>query len=822
MADREQPAMRREDIDAAFDAAMDRPEQTRAQWLAQTYGDRPDVLRKVLELVSREQAGRALFDDLEIQRGVLLGALLGVGESDDPDPRIGRDYGPWRVVAHIGSGGLAEVYEVQRADGRYEQRAAIKILRSGILGHHARALFLRERRLLANLDHPGIVRIIDGGETITGSPWLVMELAEGVPIDRYFAENKLDLTARLAMLAKVADIMSVAHASLVVHGDLKADHVLINDRGDLRLLDFGIAQALDEQGIGGATEGFSPDYASPEQVEGKSLTVASDIYQLGKIASQVTTGMPGDRALGAVIAKATSTTPQDRYPSMAGLVADLRAIVADRPVSALPDSRWQALRRTVRHNRLAAILAVAALAGSIGWATTATLSSARIARERGVAIAAADRERRGKEVLLELFRRADLLEADSLGLEPVAAAEMLDETLASARKSLVDDPAMLADLLNWTARAHLRAGQPEQARKLAEEELALLAGSDLRASLREGAARAFFAHILVGAGEAEMADHNADAALKILDANDRADPLALDLLVSAAWSKEGDWLAQERLFRRALAQAESLGNPKAEIEIRDGLARSLAGAGKTDEARSHVERSLELVRRYYGEKHPRMALPLSDLGRIEERAGNPVASATAHRKALEISVAAFGEGHASTLAHRNNLAIALMAAGEAEAAIGEYRRLVAILPKGLRRGEVAQNLGVALVQVGDFSGAEQALAIAEAASRANLPANHPRRAFPALTRSEMRIAQHRWSDAETDARFALAHLEKTLPAGHYATETARCRIGIALLGAGKEAQAADYIRPAIKALEKAGASVPERNVVPCRNAANRL
>ena len=144
------------------------------------------------------------------------------------------------------------------------------------------------------------------------------------------------------------------------------------------------------------------------------------------------------------------------------------------------------------------------------------------------------------------------------------------------------------------------------------------------------------------------------------------------------------------------------------------------------------------------------------------------------------------------------------------------------MPEGLGKGDVSQNLAVALVQVGDYARADEYLKTSAAAFARHLPSAHPRQAFPGLTRSEMRLAQGRFREAEADARAALAHLEKALPKGHYATETARCRIGIALLGGGKPAAAADYIRPALKALEAGASSVPARYIEPCRDAAAKL
>lgn len=812
----------REQIETLFDAALELSAPRREAWLESRLADQPAVRDEVKRLLRAEAASHRLFADLEGQRFAILGEVLPDGEAGLGDPRINARYGPWRIEQHIGTGGVGEVYQVCRDDGRYDQRAALKILRPGILGEHARSLFLRERRLLANLDVSGVVRIIDGGETRTGAPWLVMELAEGTPIDQHCAGHHLPLPQRLALLAETADVLNAAHARLVIHGDIKPEHVLIDARDKPRLLDFGIAQALDEQGLGRSAEGFSPRLASPEQTRGESLTTASDIYQMGRLIDLVVAGQPQDTALRALIAKATAPAPTDRYASMAGLAADLRALIADRPLAAMPDRPLQALQRLVRHNRLAAGLAAVVLLGSAGWGVTATLASARIEKERTLALAAADRERRGKDMLLQLFRRADILEADSLGMEPVAAAAMLDEVLDGARKSLADDPALLADLVNWAARAHLRANNPERVLALAEEELTLVGRAGLRGTLREGAAKAFHAHILARLGQREQAEQQSSAALALLDKADSADPRALDLLISLAWAAEGDWVRQKSLFQRAAQAAGPGAGPSIRIELHSGLGRALTGLGELAEGRKQIDQAVKVASAAFGERHPRVALPLSDLGRLEERAGNYQAAIGLHRRALDISVGAFGATHPSSLAHRNNLALAMLSAGQADAAIAELETLLTLRPDSLERGETAQNLAAALVQRGRFARADQVLAIAEASFAAHLAPGHPRRAFPALTRAEMRLAQRRFKDAEQAARSAFDHLSKALPPGHFAAETARCRIGQALIGQGRKAAARPFVETALASLAKPGSGAPARLVEPCRSAARLL
>ncbi|WP_086608664.1 serine/threonine-protein kinase [Erythrobacter donghaensis] len=820
-------------LDRAFDRMLDIAENEREAWLADIAREQPELAERLTVLATRERSSADLFARLGGQRLDILDQLVPETGDITPDPRIGSRYGPWLVEQHIGSGGLAEVYRVARADGRYEQQAAMKILRSGLLGGHARALFARERRLLANLDHPGIVRIIDGGETASGAPWLVMELAQGVPIDRYCEECRLPLSDRLALMVQAAEAVQAAHGRLVLHGDIKPDHIIVQGDGTVRLLDFGIAQALDENGIGRPGDGFTPRSASPEQQQAAQLTVASDVFQLGMVLKDLSLLAHGGRGLApelsAVIAAATAPDPAARYATAGALANDLRAVIADRAPMVRPDAPIPALLRMARHHKLVAALALMVVTGAAGWGITASLSAAAIDRQRSLAVAAADREKRGKDALLTLFRRADLLEADSLGIKPEASMAMLDSALADARARLGDDPAMLAELTGWAARGHERAGDLPGALKLAREAERLAAGVARKSrpgGLDHAAARAYLGHMLANSGQAKA---GADlVARSLADAKTAApdDPLLLDLLLSAAWTHEGEWQVQLPLFRRALEAAVAQRNVAGEIEARSGLGRALSNLGQVEEARRELVAGLDLTRKRFGPGHPRLALPLSDLGRMETLAGNPAKAVDWHRQALALSEKALGRDHASTRAHRNNLAIALEASGDRAGASAELARLLSAIPdnpeNALSRAEVAQNLAALLVKQGRYRDAEAPLALAQRTFADLLPAQNPRRAFPSLTRAQMRLAQSRWQDAAADAKGALAHLSATLPKGHFAIETARCRLGMALIGQGRHAEGGPLVRDALATMRAAQSPVPAEYLAPCAKAATRL
>jgi serine/threonine protein kinase len=303
--------------------------------------------------------------------------------------------GPFRLVRVLGSGGMGAVYLGERRDGEIEQKAAIKLLRADADRPAWRERFLRERQLLAYLNHPSIARLLDAGHTDDGRPYLVMEYVDGVAIDDYAAQ--LDLHGRLRLFLLVCDAVSHAHRHLIIHRDLKPSNILVDSSGQPKLLDFGIAKLLaataDETGT--VERLLTPSYASPEQLRGDVQTVATDIYSLGAVLHKLLTGHPprelfsraqpqkhamaGEdagtvpvcntnlaRDLEHILRKTLRCQPKERYASVDALADDVRAYLDSRPVQARSGNTWYRARKFFRRHRVG-VAAAAAAAASL-WA----------------------------------------------------------------------------------------------------------------------------------------------------------------------------------------------------------------------------------------------------------------------------------------------------------------------------------------------------------------------------------------------------------------------------------------------------------------------
>jgi non-specific serine/threonine protein kinase/serine/threonine-protein kinase len=391
-----------------------------------------ELFDAVIEL-SPEQR-RAVLDatDIDAEVRARVEALLIAHDGADADflhrPAVelaalsslhqGRRIGAYELAAELGRGGMGVVFKASRADDTYRKAVAIKLVSSPLASEDLVRRFRRERQILAELEHPYIARLLDGGATDEGLPYLVMEFVDGIRIDEYCRRQNLSIRARLELFTKVCDAVQYAHANLIVHRDLKPQNILVASDGTPRLLDFGVATLLADDGAASASAtrtnaaGLTPQYASPEQVRGERVTTATDVYSLGVVLYEVLAGakpyelsgtsladtyhlvverdpqrpsavagvnaraLRGD--LDTIVMTAMHKEPARRYPSVASLAADISRHLHGRPVSARGDSFVYLTAKFVRRNRAAVAAALAVVVTLVGG-IIATTREARIA-----------------------------------------------------------------------------------------------------------------------------------------------------------------------------------------------------------------------------------------------------------------------------------------------------------------------------------------------------------------------------------------------------------------------------------------------------------
>ncbi|MBQ0943239.1 serine/threonine protein kinase [Ideonella sp. 4Y16] len=410
-------------VKALFESALEHPQAAREAFVRASGADAA-VQDEVLSLLAHERAlSEATTDDFLAPTEPAAPPLL-----LSPGERLGA----WEIVGPLGAGGMAEVMLARRADGAWDGEAAVKVLKRGMDSAAVLARFALEQRALARLNHPHIAHLLDAGRSASGLPYFVMELVRGRPIDQ--ACEGLALEARLGLFLQLADAVAFAHRQLLVHRDLKPSNVLVTEDGQVKLLDFGIAKALDPaegEHTGAGPRPYTPNYASPEQVRGEPVGTLTDIYSLGVLLYVMLTGLrpygrnattPQEAArsvleeeptrpsalspglvsdpqwmatrkrlkgdLDNILLKALYKAPAARYPSVDAFAADVRAHLAGLPVSARAPSAGYLLSRFVlRHRAASAAAALAAVslvvgAGVAGW--QAHVAGQRLEQLRGL------------------------------------------------------------------------------------------------------------------------------------------------------------------------------------------------------------------------------------------------------------------------------------------------------------------------------------------------------------------------------------------------------------------------------------------------------
>ena len=279
-------------IEDVFQAAIDLPSGERQKFIAVACAGDEDLREQVEVLITQsDEAG----DFIEAPAFAATGFRT-VGHSSVEtlmtesfdDPSIGRSVGAYRIVREIGRGGMGAVYLAERADSEFRRRVAIKLIKRGMDTDFILRRFRKERQILASLDHPNIARLLDGGTSEDGLPYFVMEYIEGLPIYRFCDERKLTVAERLKLFQQVCDAVHYAHLHMVIHRDIKPSNILVTAGGVPKLLDFGIAKLLNPEiaditfdPTATAMRLMTPEYASPEQVEGHAVTATTDVYSLG-------------------------------------------------------------------------------------------------------------------------------------------------------------------------------------------------------------------------------------------------------------------------------------------------------------------------------------------------------------------------------------------------------------------------------------------------------------------------------------------------------------------------------------------------------------
>lgn len=634
------------------------------------------------------------------------GGLLTSSETGELDQErwIGARVGAYRITDLIARGGMSVVFRGERTDGQFEMPVAIKVLDS-LASAERVARFEHEREILASLQHQGIARILDGG-SYGGHPVLVMDLVSGMPIDAYCDHHRLSVSARMELLEKVCAAVEYAHARLVIHRDIKPPNILVTDAGEPRLLDFGIAKIVGDHDAELTVDRapLTPRYASPEQLRGQAVHVASDIYQIGLLGYRLLTGRhvrdedtarvasdetgtvsldvpplglawrrivqsaPDEaiqlaarrtasveqltRELGgdpeAILAACTREAPERRYATVSDLLADLEAFRQHRPVSARSITPLYRMQRFVRRHRggvTAAALSLLMLVGSLAsvlWSYRGTLLAQQAAERE------ADRAQQVTTLLTDLLRGAD--PETSLGRD-ITVREMLDQAVRQIGGGLTGQSLTEADLRVVIADLYTRLGRYDEARDQLQIALRSYeqAGEEAAAL---GRARAKLAGLLTALGHYDDATDALERALsqqREVLGWDHPDTLNTRKAAVALQSVQGRRVealsaAQEIVEQYAADQAQGTDY----VEALHQLAQLQVHATRYDDARTTLEEAIAVQKRHTPGPSLLLAELHRDLGGIGTFLGDRDLSATHQALSVSMTQALVGSDHPLT------------------------------------------------------------------------------------------------------------------------------------------------------------------------------
>ncbi|NEZ03444.1 serine/threonine protein kinase [Wenzhouxiangella sp. XN201] len=721
------PARRRL-LDRLLDDLLDRSDSDRREMLAECRRRAPRIASWLERLAAASTEPGGMLDDSA--RHLASDALEARVHSDACSLEPGTRLGPWRLIERIGTGGMGEVYRAERADGTFEMQVAVKLIRTH--SDDLARLLTFERQTLAHLSHPGIARLLDGGLTDDGRPYLVMDWVDGETLDDWCRGQEASVDDCLRVFVEACDAVLAAHRELIVHGDIKPSNLKVTDSGRVCLLDFGVARLLDREGQHELPTALTPGFAAPEVMEGEPVSTAADIYGLGALLHWLTYGhAPGRggpdqmrqawrgyrrrRDLQAIIDRATHPDPAERYATVNALALEIRRLQSDRPLRARAVRLPERMALWARRHTVGAVLGGVALAiliaavGGVGW-------QARVASvERDLAQAEAARSNALREHLTLLFREVGSLADDT---EEMTARELLDRTADVAGEWLAEDPdlrqqvnavlgeimialndyasaeSLLADFAGGDAgsenpllhsialldmaQVHHRRGRIAEGLELAEQAVGMLEALPGTHPARLSDGLQILGRLRRDAGQFEAAVSDLRRARELaLEVSAGPRPLmaraennlAITLLIG------GDLEAAARHLEAAEALWLALGRDDSSdaLSVMANLASVLDRIGRSDEAEQRLRRVIEIRREQYGPSAAMAAARLA-LGRLLVVRGDYEAAERQLEQAAETFARFIGDDTPDYAAARFGRGELAEARGNFERALEHYRK----------------------------------------------------------------------------------------------------------------------------------------------------
>ena len=770
-----------------FESALALPVPDRADYLARECSDA--AMRRLVErMLAADTRAAGVFDPLD-----QLLQHIGDADADAHEPAPGTRIGPFVLLGKLGEGGSSIVFRAEREQDGVRQTVALKLLRRGIYSREERSRFRRERLALAQLRHPAIASLIEGGITETGVPYIALEFVDGETITRWAAMRRLDLAGRLRLFVATCRAVEASHRALIVHRDLKPSNVLVTREGEVKLLDFGIAKLLDADDPEDRTNtlhiALTPAYAAPEQFKRGPITTSTDVYALGVLLGELVSGVRGDRGdprppsaragtgpaadelpvpprllrrqlrgdIDNIVAKATANEPERRYVSAGALADDIENHLHGRPVAAHPPSAGYRLRKFASRHRSGVVLAAVVLLAVLAELVVTY-------REDSLVRRAASRADAMRDFMVSAFAEA---EPSTPRAGPPNIAVVVEQAIDKARGDATMDDDVRTELVSNLGSVLRVQGQLARAREV-------LQWNYDRAVHGSGAN----AHTTLQAGK----------------------ELAATMLLA------GDYAAARKLVDDLLARAAP-GDIKLVATLRLHSATLASKQHETKRAVADAAEGLRLSRAAGGEDA--LGNALSTYGNVCLSAGDIDGAIRAWEELLAMRTRQFGATHIEVASAHADLSRAYRRAGRLGDAEREIRAALAVddavLPPDDWRHALHLNaLTMIALKQRDF---HAALAAAEESLRIDRIAyagdDAPEPANDLNSVGMLHASLEQWPQALGPLRASLERTSAKFGAEHYETAVTRANYGTALVYTGDVGGGEHEIEHAIASLHAA-------------------
>ncbi|WP_194778011.1 serine/threonine-protein kinase [Pararhodonellum marinum] len=810
-------------VETYFHQLVEMAGESKRKTLEKIKSENPELHSLLVRLLAADQNTHPIFTN--------SAEILFDQFSSDED-LIGDKVGPFELSGLIGQGAMGSVFLGNRADGQFDQKVAIKIMRAFVLDNTNQALFQKERQILANLSHPNIAKLYDGGFTDDGRPFFTMEYISGEDIITYSKSKELKTKEKLELFLQIAEAIRYAHRSFVAHLDLKPKNIIIDQDDRVKLLDFGVSKILQETEFPDESGRFTLAYAAPEQISKGVPNSSADIYSLGIILYELLGKKhpfeayfdnPGDlkkavmsaeyeklelkenqlfqEDLSQICMKAMQFDPSNRYSSVDSMINDIRAFLNGYPISVRENDLAYVGKKYFKRQQKILTAIGASLVILIGMGIFYAL---QLKEQRNIAIKEAKKAEEITDLLSDVFMAAD--PSASSG-DTITALELLNKGVESLEKNLGKDPELLASMLIKISPIYLSLGQYEQGKFLAEQ--AYQINSELftyphpvlaESEILKGDVYFFY-------GKLDSAEFYSKKGLKQLLDTKTKDEMKLansmdglgNIIYELGRYEEADSIIRiiHAIHQKHLTPPHtSLAN---DLHMLGSIKRKMQ---KYDEAEKYLLASLEMKKELFAEPHLELALSYNHIGSLYQNKGDAEASIPYIKKSMEQREAILGKNHVETMASVSNLARAYFHLGKFDEALPLYLSSFSTI-SGLFGEEhyyyasVANSLGMTYFNLGNIQEAKNYLSLSAEVNKKLFPETDKRNAISLMNLAKVLAAEENHLEAINCYKTAYKILDSAEKKDDRLISQCQQALGECSLALGNYSTAIEYLEMAL-------------------------